>query len=389
MNVTPLFPSAIDAVTAHFESLGEDEAVRIRTSEKEGRARVWRLAQTYAMLNGGAPTLVLPHDFPLSPVRVEVDASLCLVLPHIDADGNVCLGFLADPADLGEPVAAFDRVLGGLTEYLAKCQVPGWVELEFHRERQDYWARYSAAARPPKGYRTRELLLDVDTGNPDFHEAGALALRDELRAVATSAGGGPEALARSRGWAVGTIIHGAALVGGLPVEERWTPRTWPRSFEALDELLSQISGRAGRLAAWYSSKRWPNKAAAFVALLQGPATFGWRILPPGVHGRSKPALVPIDVKRSDRRWVLSRDYQPDRLANLSTKRVVVFGCGSLGSPVIELLARAGVGRIEVVDPQLFQPENVARHARSVAGTCQRKHDLDSLQRMGSGTPAAA
>ena len=128
MNLTPLFPAAIDSVTAHFESLAEDEVVRIRAGEKEGRARVWSLMQTHAVLNGSAPTLVLPHDFPLSPARVEVDSSLCLVLPHVEADGNVCLGFLADPDDLGEPVAAVDRVLTGLTEYLAKCQMPGWVE---------------------------------------------------------------------------------------------------------------------------------------------------------------------------------------------------------------------------------------------------------------------
>ena len=36
---------------------------------------------------------------------------------------------------------------------------------------------------------------------------------------------------------------------------------------------------------------------------------------------------------------------------MSDKRVVVFGGGSLGSPVIELLARAGVVHIDVVDPE--------------------------------------
>ncbi|HWR50819.1 MAG TPA: hypothetical protein VN428_06910 [Bryobacteraceae bacterium] len=110
MNLKPLFPSALDAVTAHFESLGADEAVRIETMKKEGRARVWKLAQTHTVLKGGIPTLIFPHDVPLSPVRVEVDASLCLVLPHIGNHGNVCLGVVADPEDLRDS----QRKTGGL-----------------------------------------------------------------------------------------------------------------------------------------------------------------------------------------------------------------------------------------------------------------------------------
>ena len=98
-----------------------------------------------------------------------------------------------------------------------------------------------------------------------------------------------------------------------------------------------------------------------MVLLQGPAAYGWQILPAQVARLPEPQLVPINVTRVDRQWSLCRDHQTDTLTHLAGKRVVVFGCGSLGAPLIELLARAGVGFIDVVDPQTFEPENISRH----------------------------
>lgn len=40
--------------------------------------------------------------------------------------------------------------------------------------------------------------------------------------------------------------------------------------------------------------------------------------------------------------------------------VAVIGCGSVGSYVVELLARTGVGRFTIVDPDLIEPHNVSR-----------------------------
>ena len=45
---------------------------------------------------------------------------------------------------------------------------------------------------------------------------------------------------------------------------------------------------------------------------------------------------------------------------LTTKHVCVIGCGGLGGYVVELLARLGVGRITVVDPDHFTESNLNR-----------------------------
>ena len=352
--------NAIESVTTWLAGLGASAATRCLEKESEERCRVWRLAEGVPILAGAAPFLVLQYDFPLTPARIELDRKFCLRLPHIEVDGHFCHGVEFDPADVEAPAAAVGRVLSRLAEFLDRCADPGWVEAEFNRERQDYWARYVASAKAPASYRMTELLLDIDPTFDGAQEAAALPLLDG-RVFATTSTTEPERVAKAREWPLGGIVRGGALVVKLPPSERWTPSAWPKAFQDLDDLLSQVCGASTKLRSWYSSRRWPNKSPVLAVLLQGSAAYGWRILPAAVARQSEPGLVPIDVTRVDRQWSLSRDHRAEDLAYLSSKKVVVFGCGSLGAPLIELLARAGVGTIEAVDPQTFKPENISRH----------------------------
>lgn len=356
----PLFLDAIAAVTTWLEGLGASAATRCPEKESEERCRVWRLAESVPILGGAAPLLVLKQDFPLTPARIEFDRKFCLRLPHIEVDGHFCHGVEFDPADVEAPVAAVSRVLSRLTDFLDRCADPGWIEAEFNRERQDYWARYAVGAKAPASYRMTELLLDIDPNLHGAQEATTLPLLDG-RVFATTSTAEPERVAKARAWPLGGIIRGGALVVKLPPSERWTPNAWPKTFHDLDDLLSQVCGAPAKLRSWYMSRRWPNKAPVLVVLLHGPAVYGWRILPAAIARQSEPGLVPIDSTRVDRQWSLSRDHHSEDLAHLSGKKVVVLGCGSLGAPLIELLARAGVGTIEAVDPQTFEPENISRH----------------------------
>jgi len=47
-------------------------------------------------------------------------------------------------------------------------------------------------------------------------------------------------------------------------------------------------------------------------------------------------------------------------ARLKRSRVLVVGCGALGSTVAELLARAGVGFLRIVDRDLVEISNLQR-----------------------------
>ena len=60
--------------------------------------------------------------------------------------------------------------------------------------------------------------------------------------------------------------------------------------------------------------------------------------------------------RYDRNRIFSRNQQEE----LSGKKVAVIGCGGLGGYAIEMLSRAGVGRIRVCDGDVFDETNLNR-----------------------------
>lgn len=81
------------------------------------------------------------------------------------------------------------------------------------------------------------------------------------------------------------------------------------------------------------------------------------------------------------------------LARLQQLRVGVVGCGGTGSAVVELLARAGVGRLLLIDPDTVSESNLNRlygSTRFDAETRRAKVDVlkDHVDRMGLGTRVA-
>lgn len=60
------------------------------------------------------------------------------------------------------------------------------------------------------------------------------------------------------------------------------------------------------------------------------------------------------------------DRNPKERAALAGETVSVIGCGSVGSAVADMLVRAGVGRIILVDPEALAVENVGRHVLTAA-----------------------
>lgn len=83
----------------------------------------------------------------------------------------------------------------------------------------------------------------------------------------------------------------------------------------------------------------------------------------------------------------------DTVARLQHLRVGVIGCGGTGSAVVELLARAGIGRLLLVDPDTVSESNLNRlfgSTRSDVNARRAKVDLlkDHVDRMGLGARVA-
>src|SRR5579885_690517 len=46
---------------------------------------------------------------------------------------------------------------------------------------------------------------------------------------------------------------------------------------------------------------------------------------------------------------------------LSATHISIAGCGSFGSALADMLVRAGVSSLDLIDPERLAPENVGRH----------------------------
>lgn len=85
-----------------------------------------------------------------------------------------------------------------------------------------------------------------------------------------------------------------------------------------------------------------------------PAVIGSRYLAsPGVLEKRR-------VQRCDRAWIHARGGDA-KAARHVHKRIMLIGCGALGSQIAELLAQGGVGRLVLVDHDTLSWDNVGRH----------------------------
>jgi hypothetical protein len=72
-------------------------------------------------------------------------------------------------------------------------------------------------------------------------------------------------------------------------------------------------------------------------------------------------------------WGIERLQARGRLpAHARSLRVVMLGVGALGSHIAEMLARAGVSELALVDDDLIQAGNVCRHSATLADVGKRK-----------------
>jgi hypothetical protein len=359
-----LFAKAAEAVAQWLDGAGPELAVREGYPGAAKKPFAWKLSP---MREGVHARLVLPLDFPATPAQIYLDKSYCLNLPHVEENGRICLGVRGKPADYDSPAHAVMDVLRAFDGYLHEIAKPGWVEEEFHRERLAYWLRYCEAVRVRRRFNTprrfRVALPAFDRwvkGNLALYLKHGPQKRAEL-AFATSEEQVAHALASRYGWAKATLQKGHTLFVRMPSDMRWTPLSWPSTYFELDALIGSCTDHVVSLTTWLQEKYDGKPRPYLVVLAQDSAIYGYYLLPGPLPGVSLPTFVPIAAERVDTDWGLARDHQLDDLTKRRGKRVLVLGCGSLGAPVAELLARAGIGRMTLVDMQEFKAENASRH----------------------------
>lgn len=75
--------------------------------------------------------------------------------------------------------------------------------------------------------------------------------------------------------------------------------------------------------------------------------------------KSTEQIVPVYIDRIDKQYLMTRSTGIKNL--LSEKKVLLIGCGSVGSYIANELVRAGIERIMLVDPDHLYEANIFRH----------------------------
>jgi len=312
--------------------------------------------------------ICLPRDFPSRPIEIYVDKNLCLRLPHIEETGKVCLGIEANPSDYDEPVLAVAAALDAFKKYIQDANCSTWVNSEFKREVWSYWIRFCDMEKKRKDARPviNELHLAA-TPDASFHQ-GKLALYFESSskltprfALACSSADDPNQLSARYNFSTGKLVRGQALFVKLSDSHRWQPDTWPRDFSQLDNLIAQITSREISVSTWLQGFKREQKQPFVVVIFCNGFNYVYQLFPPLLPCLTSIEVQPVFSARIDSSWAITRGYKEEVFSRRQSKRVLILGVGSIGAPVAELLARAGVGHLTLVDPDVFLPENVSRH----------------------------
>lgn len=374
MNWPDRYPGRLEYELASFERRGLDfrldEAHYQRSGQVVVRAQLPHDGQVVDL------EVVYPDFFPL--FRPQVFATELRLGRHQNpVTGNLCL--LDRPTRawhtnhtgawlVAERVPHLLLLLEQDSEVMARAEVPqgepASAFLPYHQPGAMLAVPWTALALPAEHHRGAAQLTFSST------DAKTVTMRVLLAKVCTDdAGASPLAEAdeplRQR-------------FGGRALDVRWVrlPESpVADSAEALLRLARKQDPELG-MATWHRlADRWEVRPTAIVfqeEVGQQVIDDGWLLLVEARHGSGKNRRSATYIARGER--LSRRDLQEriPHLAGLESKTVCLAGLGSLGSPLAVELARAGVGRLRVLDYDHVETGTSVRWARGLSATAHLK-----------------
>ena len=318
--------------------------------------------------------VLVDEEFPYSKIRVAYKTrDMYLTWPHVEGAGLLCLPEHSPPS-LDIEQAAVDALSDSLI-LVEHCQNPDFVAQELGREFRSYWG-YS---KDRDADRVRSLL---DTTNRTTRKVAVWYGKrftlvgenaDQLISWLTNIGGSTKKSDIDEG-----LFAYLASAPVYPFPQRPNDlfnllrQSAPGAMEVLGRLpiltdlavVLAASSETGDGQVALSIKR-PGKFAGFRKTNQLNAAGKLALW--GTQSELKRSVV----ERFDAPWVHGRGVNAE-LPRLRESRVLVLGCGSLGSQVASRLAQAGVGSLTLIDPEDLAAANVGRHELGVDSAGKNK-----------------
>lgn len=349
-----------------------EEAERYLLAEGYSSGEGGRWTGPAALADGPAATLTvsLPDDFPDRLPDVFVPAEVRdAVRAHVERSGKLCVapdgGVLIDPADGSRVVR---DTLARATRLLTPAGDAGQGEIE--EEFNAYWYAPKDGTLlsliPPDAASGETWVAAVN--HPAFTHIVA-ASKDQVQRWA--------AVTSSQ---VGRICRGYHLrLPRIPAPPTYDGAVSYSEFLAL--ASESENGGADRFRSWIAGQRLPVTVTLAAAMSSGPASAVFAVVVPMPKGgslqlaqrgfrpgrapawrllacaRDEPLIRP-EVARADPDYALQRAGAHPPLRN---KKVVVLGCGAVGSHLASFLASSGVGKLLLVDHETLVTANLHRH----------------------------
>lgn len=313
--------------------------------------------------------LLLPKGFPEDAIaRIRFPADAELRVPHVERGGLLCID--GDPGP-GRGLDGTQRVVSLVGKFFTEFLEPwcnGDLDGDFAKEPQNYWGVNIARLRTNDD--TARGVWTVDDVPKKAQVREGLLLHPGRLIIA---GDGDNQFVQRL---VASLGHRAkqrmrVIIADIPISYSFVPDTWPRDIDALLRLLqARLSAPEYRRFIEQTLRRRRSREHRVALFRNHEGGFAF-VLPGGPpiiyqegnrHRARRPHsnIQPLLVDRIDPMWTVGRDQMPQASAR-QQKHVVVFGAGALGSPVVEQLAKAGIGKITLADSDIMETANVGRH----------------------------
>lgn len=337
--------------------------------------------------------LRLPRGFPHHErAQVVLSPDAVLRVPHLDNAGILCTKGDPGPAQGHSPEERILLLLQAYQEQFLEPWLTGALDDHFAGEALNYWFIEVARARSSRDPVRAVWTVDDCPRRPTVRR-GLLLIPERIVIAADEDFPISKRLVQTMGNRASQRIR--VLIADIPIAHALTPSTWPRTASDLDRLLNGRLRPAQRQQFRHPLTRrgrsihrivlLRNPEGAFAYLLPGgPAT----VVDVGSRKKTYPSLttpLALDVTRLDPSWTVGRDRHPE-VSDRQGKRVLVLGAGALGSPVVDHLAKAGIGFITLVDPEILAPANIGRHLLGAESIGLKKAEAVA-QRVNVGHPA--
>jgi len=310
--------------------------------------------------------LEIPSDFANSEVaKIRLPKNCALNIPHVESDGLLCIG--GDPGP-SSGASLIPRLYLLLDSFYYKFYYPwlnGDLDADFEKEAMNYWSLHCnnilTSLQPIKKIYT----VDNRTGSPVIYKS---TFFDNDKIVIA----GKDSKLRERYIASlgkGDTVRNV-LVAEVPISYPFTPINYPKHEDDIYRLLKsrkEFDNNRDFKKLKVNTHRKNHRIVIFKA---PGCSFGY-LLPGGppvtktknrsTQSTSNNKLIPLKVERLDLSWITGRDQLPEHIPRQNT-HVLVIGVGALGSPVVEQLAKSGVGKISIVDYDNFNAANMSRHS---------------------------